>query len=76
MSASYDPRRARVFGTFADDYDKWRPGYPAEAVDWLLPPQATAVADVGAGTGKLTACYLDVGSSSRPSSLTPPCLKC
>lgn len=64
MSASYDPhdpRRARVFGTFADNYDKWRPGYPVEAADWLLPPHATTVADVGAGTGKLTGLLLGRG---------------
>ena len=54
MTAPFDPRRARVFGTLADDYDRWRPGYPVEVVEWLLPPGATAVVDVGAGTGKLT----------------------
>lgn len=49
-----DPSRARVFGAFAEDYQRWRPGYPNEAVDWLVPPHARRVADVGAGTGKLT----------------------
>lgn len=47
--------RARIFGSFAADYQRWRPAYPEAAVDWLLPPGATSVADVGAGTGKLTA---------------------
>jgi SAM-dependent methyltransferase len=50
-----DPqRRATIFGNYAADYERWRPSYPAAAVDWLLPPGATRVADVGAGTGKLT----------------------
>ena len=51
---SIDPRRATIFGLFAEDYELWRPAYPDEAVDWLVPPGARRVADVGAGTGKLT----------------------
>lgn len=47
--------RATSFGGWADDYDAWRPGYPRPAVDWLLPPDAKQVIEVGAGTGKLTA---------------------
>jgi SAM-dependent methyltransferase len=50
-----DPRRATAFGRYAHDYERWRPGYPEAAVGWLLPAWATTVADVGAGTGKLTA---------------------
>ena len=46
--------RATSFGAWADEYDRWRPGYPDDAVDWLLPPHARQVAEVGAGTGKLT----------------------
>ncbi|HEY6748825.1 MAG TPA: hypothetical protein VI357_24300 [Mycobacteriales bacterium] len=34
-----DPRRARVCAT-AEDYERRRPAYPAEAVDWMLPPGA------------------------------------
>ena len=56
-----DPERARVFGAFAEDYERWRPGYPSEAVDWLVPPQATRVVDAGAGTGKLTGLLLARG---------------
>lgn len=55
------PRRARGAGSFAADYDRWRPGYPDEAVDWLLPPGALDVADVGAGTGQLTGALLARG---------------
>jgi SAM-dependent methyltransferase len=55
MSAD-DTRRAQAtsFGAVAALYDRSRPPYPAEAVSWLLPPGAARVADVGAGTGKLT----------------------
>lgn len=56
-----DPRRARVFGSFAAEYDRRRPGYPDAAVSWLIPSGATHVADVGAGTGKLTSSLLARG---------------
>ena len=42
------------FGTAAGDYVKGRPGYLPDAVDWLLAGVTGPVADVGAGTGKLT----------------------
>lgn len=42
------------FGQVAAEYHQWRPSYPAAAVDWLAPPAPARVADVGAGTGKLT----------------------
>ena len=45
---------ALSFGAAADAYERGRPGYPDQAVSWLLPPGARRVADVGAGTGKLT----------------------
>ena len=49
-----DTARATSFGGWAAEYDEWRPTYPDAAVDWLLPRDAAHVADVGAGTGKLT----------------------
>jgi len=45
--------RATSFGAWAEEYDAWRPSYPDAAVEWLVPP-AARVAEVGAGTGKLT----------------------
>ncbi|MDR5698874.1 class I SAM-dependent methyltransferase [Agromyces aerolatus] len=51
-----DPRTqqtARSFGAAASVYQASRPGYPAEAVAWLIGDAAT-VLDLGAGTGKLT----------------------
>jgi SAM-dependent methyltransferase len=47
-------QRAASFGVAAGIYERARPAYPDEAVDWLLPPGARQVLDVGAGTGKLT----------------------
>jgi SAM-dependent methyltransferase len=46
--------QAASFGAAAGVYERARPSYPAEAIGWLLPPGAPRVADVGAGTGKLT----------------------
>lgn len=47
-------RQAGSFGAAADLYERARPTYPDEAIDWLLPPDAQRVVDLGAGTGKLT----------------------
>jgi len=46
--------QAASFGAAAATYERGRPSYPARAVDWLLPPGARRVLDLGAGTGKLT----------------------
>lgn len=41
----------------AELYDKYRPSYPKELIDWLYgKTKAEFVADVGAGTGKFTKC--------------------
>ena len=47
---------ARSFGVAAEAYDTGRPDYPEDAVAWLLEHagKRPRVADVGAGTGKLT----------------------
>lgn len=54
-----DDERRRAYGdTFqqgGEHYDRIRPGYPDDAVDWLLPADARTAADLGAGTGKYTA---------------------
>ena len=55
------------FGSEAAAYEAGRPGYPAEAVAWMLEPaqrpgRRIRVADVGAGTGKLTRVALELGA--------------
>lgn len=49
--------KATSFGAQAGAYEIGRPEYPFEAVAWMLdplPPGSRRIADVGAGTGKLT----------------------
>ena len=48
---------SRSFGAEAHNYELGRPDYPFEAVAWMLEPlpaDSHRIADVGAGTGKLT----------------------
>ena len=45
---------AASFDRAADVYERARPEYPSEAIDWLIPAGAKTVLDIGAGTGKLT----------------------
>ena len=54
--------RATSFGAAAGDYEAARPDYPFEAVAWMLekmPHGSRRIADVGAGTGKLTRVLAD-----------------
>jgi len=62
---SIHPAAASGFASNADDYERTRPGYPAAAVAHLagalrLGP-GTTVADVAAGTGKLTRLLVPLG---------------
>jgi len=74
MATSYDASRpvgglttdeARLagqgltFGGAAAAYERGRPTYPQEAVDWLIPTEAADVVDLGAGTGKFTRLLVD-----------------
>jgi SAM-dependent methyltransferase len=47
-------QQGRSFGAAAAAYERGRPPYPRQALDWVLPAGAVRVADLGAGTGKLT----------------------
>ncbi|HVS84504.1 MAG TPA: class I SAM-dependent methyltransferase [Gaiellaceae bacterium] len=53
-----DPRYARSFETVSEQYERARPEYAEEAVDWLVDRLGLGpgdrVLDLGAGTGKLT----------------------
>jgi SAM-dependent methyltransferase len=53
--------RSLSFGSAAAAYERGRPSYPPEAIDWLLPPGARKVLDLGAGTGKLTTRLVERG---------------
>lgn len=50
---------ARSFENSGTDYDRYRPGFPAAAVDVVLPGRVGRVLDLGAGTGKLTERLVD-----------------
>ena len=55
------------FGSAAGTYESGRPDYPIQAVDWMLQPvvggeRSIRVADVGAGTGKLTRAIVELGA--------------
>jgi SAM-dependent methyltransferase len=61
-----DPVAAAGFGAAADLYERARPSYPQEAIDWLLARcevgPASTVVDLGAGTGKLTRLLVPSGA--------------
>ncbi|MHA7262606.1 class I SAM-dependent methyltransferase [Arthrobacter sp. TMN-37] len=60
-----DPERRRSLAagylTGAGRYDRVRPSYPEEVLEWLVPPAASAAADLGAGTGIFTRLLLARG---------------
>lgn len=56
-----EPQRSLSFGAQAAAYERGRPSYPPEAIDWLLPDSARDVLDLGAGTGKLTTRLVERG---------------
>src|SRR5580658_6312532 len=57
---------ARGFGAQADAYDRARPSYPPEAIDWLVEGMGIKpgqrVVDLAAGTGKLTVLLAGTGA--------------
>ena len=62
----HDRTSAAAFAKVAESYERRRPGYPPELVSWVadrlgIGPGAT-VADVAAGTGKLTRELVQTGA--------------
>ncbi len=51
--------RAASFGAFAGEYERFRPGPPAAALDWILPGPVATIVDLGAGTGAVTRLLVD-----------------
>lgn len=54
-------RRATSFSEVAGLYERARPGYPEDAVRWLVGDVPRDVVDLGAGTGKLTGTLVALG---------------
>jgi len=57
---------SRSFELVADLYERARPGYPQEAIDWVAGKlglgSSSTVLDLGAGTGKLTRALIETGA--------------
>jgi SAM-dependent methyltransferase len=54
LPADEKAKRSGTFGAVASNYEKYRPGPPADAVDWILDGSHGRFVDLGAGTGALT----------------------
>ena len=50
-----------AFAEVAGAYERGRPGYPEDAVRWLVGSEPHDVVDLGAGTGKLTRSLVALG---------------
>jgi SAM-dependent methyltransferase len=61
--------RALSFGAVAEDYDRFRPGPPSQALAWLLPVGGGTTVEIGAGTGAFT--RLLVGHVSQVIAVEP-----
>jgi SAM-dependent methyltransferase len=63
MALDREERRSRAtsFADVADAYERSRPGYPDDAVRWLVGAEPLDVVDLGAGTGKLTRSLVALG---------------
>ena len=64
MIVNRDPRARgphTSFADVADAYERGRPGYPDDAVRWLVGEEPRDIVDLGAGTGKLTRSLVALG---------------
>ena len=61
MSRHKDQQWAESFGADAERYDRTRPSYPAELIDWLTADAPGSAVDVGCGTGRVAELLLAAG---------------
>lgn len=64
MIVNRDPKVRGPYTAFADvagAYERGRPGYPSDAVRWMVGDAPVDVVDLGAGTGKLTRALVALG---------------
>jgi SAM-dependent methyltransferase len=59
LPAEQKAERAGSFGAVASLYERYRPGPPPAAVDWIIPTRVGRAIDLGAGTGALTRLLVD-----------------
>jgi SAM-dependent methyltransferase len=59
LSPEEKSKLAASFGGVAAQYERFRPGPPAQAVEWILPGRVRRVVDLGAGTGALSRLLVD-----------------
>ena len=69
------PDWAHSFGGVAEAYERGRPTYPTEAVQWLLGDQPLTVLELGAGTGKLTRVLAGLGHDVHATDPDPDMLQ-
>ncbi len=69
------PDWAHSFGGVADAYERGRPTYPVEAVQWMLGEQPLTVLELGAGTGKLTRVVNQLGHDVHATDPDPAMLE-
>ncbi|HYI73834.1 MAG TPA: class I SAM-dependent methyltransferase [Gaiellaceae bacterium] len=64
MIVNRDPKARGPYTAFAEvaaAYERGRPGYPSDAVRWMVGDALVDVVDLGAGTGKLTRAIVALG---------------
>jgi len=75
MDADEKRARAASFGDVAQAYADHRPGYPADAVRWLVSASPGRVLELGAGTGKITKAIAALGHDVVATDTSAPMLR-